>query len=97
MTKNRHTMGQDWGGRRKSNPDNCPKITKKMVYDLASELGIEIRRGDYFHDLSFYHSDRGTWWIYNIEFKWVTMGDTNYWAYCNLLKIKEKQIKKVLL
>jgi len=62
----RHTMGQDWGGRRKENPDNCPKISGKQVREKAKYLGIEVKRNGY-----------ENWWYKN-NGQWYTGGTTNY-------------------
>lgn len=65
---------QDWGGRRKVNPDNVPKISRKDVLSEAKKLGVEIRR-----------EGLGMWLVY-IEEKhnWYTLGQTNHLALENL-------------
>jgi hypothetical protein len=78
----RHTMGQDWGGRKRLNPENCAKITYKDVLEIAKQLSIEIKRGSYSrYDNNFIASKRGTWWIMKNDGDWMTIGDTNYLAY----------------
>ncbi len=41
----RHTMGNDWGGRRKQNPEGCPKVTQKDVFANVDSQGIRIKWG----------------------------------------------------
>lgn len=70
----RHTMGQDWGGRRKQNPNNAPKVSGKMVRDLALEMGLSVKRDGY-----------GMWFVYKDSNKiWYTLGSTNFLAFRNL-------------
>ncbi len=88
---NRHTMGQDWGGRRKANPENCPKVTHQMVLDLAKEKGIEVKRGDFFgYDRHFVGSDKAMWWAMFPNGEWRTIGMTNYlaWDFINSGEVK---------
>lgn len=68
------TMGQDWGGRRKSNPDNAPRVTRIQVEKFAEEHGYEIER-------------EGYWWASDMwkgrikgTAVWRTLGQTNYLA-----------------
>ncbi|MFA5036422.1 MAG: hypothetical protein WC479_04530 [Candidatus Izemoplasmatales bacterium] len=97
----RHTMGQDWGGRRKVNPENCPKVTDKEVEAKAKELVLEVQRGDFSRrDHGFMHSPQGTWWYRNpIDNKWYTIGATNYWALHFLCNIEEarKQASELIV
>ena len=69
------TMGQDWGGKRPLNPDNCLKISSKQVYERANHLGIKIKR-----------EGLGMWW-YQKNDCWFTLGQTNYLAFMHLLKV----------
>lgn len=81
MARINHTMGQDWGGRRRLNPENCPTITRSMVILRAAELGIKVRRGHILSEHAFQNSERGTWWAYSYDKKqWLTIGDTNFLA-----------------
>ena len=96
----RHTMGQDWGGRRKINPDGCPVITSKMVLAKAEELGIDVLRGEPSKAPGggFIHSSKGVWWIARESSEpglvpLVTLGSTNYLALRQLEKIKCKQME----
>jgi hypothetical protein len=41
----RHTMGNDWGGRRKQNPEGCPKVTWKDVFAYVASWGIHVKWG----------------------------------------------------
>lgn len=76
----RHTMGQDWGGRRKTNPDNCPKITRKMIEDLANENHIEVWNDGY----GGYH---GTWLYKKPDGINYVLGSTNYIAFEHLKRV----------
>jgi hypothetical protein len=84
-------MGQDWGGRRKQNPENCPVVTVKQVTDKALSMSVEVKRGDFHgskNDRWFGECDHGTWWYLNkLNGMWYTIGDTNYLALCELSKI----------
>lgn len=84
----RHTMGQDWGGRRKVNPDGCPVITSKMVLAKADELGIEMLRGEPSTSPGggFIPSLGGMWWICGD--KLISAGATNYFALETLRRIE---------
>lgn len=67
----RHTMGQDWGGRRKSNPDECPIVSSVEVIAFAKERGFELRKNV-------------VWFVKEKDGEWRSIGDTNYWALENL-------------
>lgn len=77
MTRN--TMGQDWGGRRKMNPDNCPVVRRIQVIVAAVKIGVKVKR-----------EGQGMWWVSGagIE-KWFTLGQTNYIALYNLQHFDE--------
>lgn len=68
----RHTMGQDWGGRKKANPDNVPKITKGMVEVEAIKKGFTARRegGNFSY-----------WWLLKNNKRFIGLGMTNYIAF----------------
>ncbi len=78
----RHTMGQDWGGRHKVNPENCPEVTQEEIITKALELDLKVKRGDFSRvDHKFVQGTQGVWWYQNpINNKWYTIGETNYWA-----------------
>ncbi|MCK9543662.1 MAG: hypothetical protein M0R03_16710 [Novosphingobium sp.] len=44
MSYNRHTMGQDWGGRYRLNPPGATKVTKQEVIKYAEENGLKALR-----------------------------------------------------
>lgn len=76
----RHTMGQDWGGRRKQNPDNAPKVTAKMVNKFAKLHGFEIFRATQLPSGRLFEgSHASTWWIV-VDGTNYSMGETNYIA-----------------
>jgi hypothetical protein len=91
----RHTMGQDWGGRHKVNPENCPKVTDRDVISKAVELGLEVQRGEFSRiDHKFMNSTQATWWYLNpVDNKWYTIGMTNYWALYFLNEIENARKK----
>lgn len=73
----RHTMGQDWGGRRPLNPPDACKVTRKQVEEFAYQHSIKIKR-----------EGRGMWFYYDAEKGgWYTAGMTNYIAIHALNKI----------
>lgn len=78
--KIRHTMGQDWGGRRKTNPEGTPKITMRQVNDYAKEIGVEVWRepGNY-----------SMWWLMRNGKKYKTLGMTNFQALNYLHRLAE--------
>ena len=83
----RHTMGQEWGGRRKTNPENAPKVTRNMVINYAKNHSIYVFRGDFLwvDDVrSKTHSKWGQWWYLDEKDIWRTLGYTNYLALRNL-------------
>jgi hypothetical protein len=86
-------MGQDWGGRHKVNPENCPKVTDRMVSAKAVELGLKVQRGDFSRiDHKFMYGSQSVWWYQNpIDNKWYTIGATNYWALHFLFRIEESR------
>ena len=71
----RHTMGQDWGGRRKENPPNAPRITSCEVTEFAQQNDIETRR----EGLGM--------WFYLKDSIWYTLGQTNYLALTHLTRL----------
>lgn len=77
MTYSRHTMGQDWGGRRPMNPPNCPKVTRKQVLKFAENINVTIWREGY-----------GMWWFMRDDGASVTLGQTNYIALEYLKRMK---------
>jgi len=66
---NRHTMGQDWGGRRALNPTGCPKVSGSDVRAYAAAHGFEVKR-----------EGLGMWWFKSARHDWLTCGQTNYLA-----------------
>lgn len=78
MTKkryyNRHTMGQDWGGRRPLNPTNVPRVTYKQVEAYAEKHNMEVRREGYVWASGM--------WMGRLKGSniWRTIGQTNYLA-----------------
>ena len=62
------TRHQDWGGRRKANPDNAPRVTRQQVIDMAYRHDIEIKRASL------------GMWFYKNDCTWYTLGQTNYLA-----------------
>jgi hypothetical protein len=74
-------MGQDWGGRRQLNPDNCPKISGSQVRQHAKELNITVKR-----------DGLGMWFYYSNNV-WYTLGQTNYLA-LHCLERVESMIKE---
>ena len=90
----RHTMGNDWGGRAKINPENAPKVTGKMVLDYAENHSIQVFRGEFSKiDRSIIKSQQGTWWYLGNDNVWRTFGQTNYLAMCNLKKMVAEKKK----
>lgn len=71
---NRHTMGQDWGGRRGDNPPECPYVTGDQVRAYAKSIGVEVKR----EGLGM--------WFRKIDEKWYTLGMTNYIALGQLFR-----------
>lgn len=65
---NRHTMGNDWGGRRALNPDNCRKVSGDEVRSLASMLAVRVKR------------DGLGMWFHEKDGQWITLGQTNFLA-----------------
>ena len=65
-------MGNDWGGRKKLNPENAPRVSAKQVRHLASSIGVDVRRD----------GCGGAWWFYDGQ--WLTLGQTNYLAMVRL-------------
>lgn len=91
MGYRRHTMGQDWGGRKKLNPEDCPKVTSQQVAALAQDAGVEIFRGGFLADGSSYQEPHGTWWYKDREGTWRTLGMTNYLAICLIREFMNEQ------
>lgn len=74
----RHTMGQDWGGRRRINPIDAPKVSKQDVYTFAEKHGINVQRA-ITTGSGLYPSNQGPWWRFDrIKEEWLTCGNTNY-------------------
>lgn len=90
--RTRHTMGQDWGGRRASNPKDAPRVTAAQVMAAAERAGVEVRRGDFSRvpgSQTFFHSTGwAMWWRRKPGEGWFTMADTNY----NALKALEAMV-----
>lgn len=72
MGRMRHTMGHDWGGRKRENPLGCPRVSRTQVEALALSLGLSVRR-----------EGLGMWLVKRGE-QWFTLGQTNYVALENL-------------
>jgi hypothetical protein len=80
VTRIRHTMGQDWGGRRAANPSDAPRITREQVEQYAQSIGVEIER-----------EGKGMWWFINKDNgKRYTLGQTNYLALEYLKQMKQE-------
>jgi len=63
---------QDWGGRRKENPEGAPRVTRQDVLDRARELGLQVKR-----DGLYGMSGR---WLYLDGKAWRGLGNTNFRA-----------------
>ena len=74
---NRHTMGQDWGGRRASNPAGIPRITARQVVKCAAEHGLVVKR----------EGPGWSMWFVLRNGNWITLGDTNYLAIQQLKRL----------
>ena len=72
MSYIRHTMGNDWGGRRKQNPEGCPKVTWKDVFAYVASRGIHVKWG------GPTAVENGTWWYWSSDDRFQTAGTTNY-------------------
>ncbi len=78
---NRHTMGQDWGGRPPANPPGCDKVTGSEIRQLAELLGIPVKR------------EGGGWsmWLGFWDGAWWTLGTTNWIARESLYRQQKAQ------
>lgn len=76
----RHTMGQDWGGRRADNPKDAPKVTGKMVEQRAAELGMSVKREG---------PGWSMWLVQRPGDCWRNLGPTNFKALTSLNWIAE--------
>jgi hypothetical protein len=65
---NRHTMGQDWGGRRRENPVDAPRVSRNDVLAAAAELAFTVRKSRRFAGWEYHDADRG----------WCSAGSTNF-------------------
>lgn len=69
---NRHTMGNDWGGRGRANPPNAEKVSATDVRAYAAEHGFKVRREG---------PGWSMWFGCPVESNaWRTLGTTNYLA-----------------
>ena len=59
---------QDWGGRRKLNPDNAPRVSRQDILGFAQQHAIVVRR-----------EGLGMWFRLDGS-TWYTIGQTNYLA-----------------
>jgi hypothetical protein len=72
-------MGNDYGGRKKTEPGNCPKVICKNVFAFAKAKNIRVKWGG----PSVVES--GTWWFWSVKNVWLTAGVTNF-LYLEFLK-----------
>lgn len=63
-------MGNDWGGRRKLNPDNAARVTRQQVLKYAADHRIEVKRDGLGSGM----------WFFKRGPVWCTLGQTNYIA-----------------
>lgn len=80
----RHTMGQDWGGRRKLNPDDAPRVSGKQVREKAAALGIEVKNKGLY-------GRGGMWFWKRPDGQWYTLEQTNYLAMEQLRRIEKAE------
>lgn len=80
---NRHTMGQDWGGRRALNPPNVPRVSYRDVLAYAESHNMEVKREGYIWASGM--------WSGRIKGSsiWRTIGQTNYLALTHMQDICE--------
>jgi hypothetical protein len=67
----RHTMGNDWGGRRAENPAGARRVSGKEVLACAQASGVEVRREG---------QGWSMWWYRRSGEPWRSLGTTNYRA-----------------
>lgn len=71
MALARHTMGNDWGGRKASNPPNARRVTAAEVRSAATEAGVQVKRDGVGWTM---------WWVKLPEGEWRTLANTNFLA-----------------
>lgn len=75
----RHTMGNDWGGRRAVNPPDAPRVTADQVREVAELAGVEVKRDG---------AGWTQWWVLRPGDVWRTLGaTTNYLALQELQRL----------
>jgi hypothetical protein len=73
---NRHTMGNDWGGRPAANPAGAPRVSREAVLQAAAEAGVEVKRPK---------GAWSMWWVRRPDDVWRTLATTNFLA-CESLR-----------
>lgn len=73
---------QDWGGRRKLNPDDAPRVDREDVRKFAHSYSISVKR-----------EGLGMWWRMDVNGKWWTLGMTNYLALKEIKRFVKEQAR----
>lgn len=72
----RHTMGNDYGGRKAVNPAGSPRVSVDQVYSAAQAAGVLVKRES---------AGWAMWWVQRPGDVWRTLATTN------LLAVRELQ------
>lgn len=86
MTRFGGGQGRDWGGRYKSNPKDCPKVSGSEVRAFAEQNGFKVKNE------GLYGS--GGMWLVIINKIWYTLGQTNYLALSRLEYMVSERTKE---
>jgi hypothetical protein len=87
-------MGNDWGGRRKENPERCPRVTRDDVIAFATEHGYKVQRAMVYPGRAgFFKSTQGPWWFHDGR-QWLTAGSTNYLALETLRALPKRRRRR---
>lgn len=81
---NRRTMGNEYGGRKATNPAGVPRVSREDVLAVAQTAGVQVK-GESVHT-GCASAGWSIWWVQRPGDVWRTLATTNYIAVQELQK-----------
>ena len=88
MVLRRHSMGNDWGGRKPAIPGGTPRVHRDQVIAAADRAGVQVKRASPITGLTT--AGWSMWWVLRPNDVWRTLATTNHQALKELEELARK-------